>query len=85
MMMRRILLIFNRIYKQQKFHLPIKTNQVDVFRMYSFLVESHLKNKHSVEKYALLLHKSPKTLANLFKKGLFFPFTAHQKSYYIGS
>ena len=32
------------------------------------MVEQHFKTKHTVSEYASLLHKSPKTLANLFSK-----------------
>jgi len=37
-------------------------------REYNFLVETHFRTKHSVEEYASLLNKSPKTLSNLFGK-----------------
>lgn len=46
----------------------IEVKQIDLIRDFNFLVEHHFRNKHSVDEYALLLSKSPKTLANLFKK-----------------
>jgi len=40
----------------------------NIIREFNYLVEIHFKEKHSVVDYAELLHKSPKTLSNLFKK-----------------
>jgi len=68
MMLKRILILCTRIYKNQMDFQKIEVLQIDLIRDFNFLVEQHFKNKHSVDEYALLLNKSPKTLANLFKK-----------------
>jgi AraC-like DNA-binding protein len=69
MMLKRILILCTRIYKSQTnySHLDQEKN-VDIIREYNFLVEKHFKEKHTVAEYAELLHKSPKTLSNLFRK-----------------
>lgn len=67
MMLYRMLVIFNRIYKK-RYWANIKSNQIDTIREFSFLVEKHFKSIKSVEDYASMLNKSPKTLSNFFKK-----------------
>jgi AraC family transcriptional activator of pobA len=39
-----------------------------LIRDFNFLVEQYYASKHTVAAYASLLHKSPKTLSNLFSK-----------------
>ena len=68
MMLKRILILCTRIYKNQQAYHAIENDQTDLIREFNFLVEQHFREKHSVADYAALLHKSPKTLANLFKK-----------------
>lgn len=68
MMLKRILILCTRIYKNKKDYEKLENKNVDIIREFNFLVEKHFKEKHSVADYAALLHKSPKTLANLFKK-----------------
>ena len=68
MMLKRILILCTRIYKNQEGYQKLENNHVDIIRQFNFLVESHFKEKHSVADYAAMLHKSPKTLSNLFKK-----------------
>ena len=68
MMLKRILILCTRFYKNQMDFEKIEVIQVDLIRDFNFLVEQHFRSKHSVDEYALLLNKSPKTLANLFKK-----------------
>lgn len=68
MMLKRILILCTRIYKNQENYKQLENKTVDIIRDFNYLVEQHFKEKHSVADYAELLHKSPKTLANLFKK-----------------
>lgn len=68
MMLKRLLILFTRIYKSQDSYEAIETPQVDIVREFNYLVETHFKEKHAVSDYAALLNKSPKTLSNLFKK-----------------
>ncbi|MEM1328214.1 MAG: AraC family transcriptional regulator [Bacteroidota bacterium] len=69
MILKRILILCTRVYKSQTdfSHLTQEKN-IDIVREYNFLVEKHFREKHTVAEYAELLHKSPKTLSNLFRK-----------------
>lgn len=68
MMLKRILILCTRIYKLQSNYFKKEESNIDIIREYNYLVETHFKVKHSVSDYADMLNKSPKTLANLFKK-----------------
>ncbi|MCL3782135.1 AraC family transcriptional regulator [Prolixibacteraceae bacterium JC049] len=67
MLLKRLLILCTRIYKAQNNYTDTSGN-IDIIREYNFLVEQHFKEKHTVNEYADLLNKSPKTLSNLFKK-----------------
>jgi AraC family transcriptional activator of pobA len=68
MLLKRILILCTRIYKNQiHFQFLDKTN-LDIVREFNFLVEKNFKELHTVADYACLLNKAPKTLSNLFKK-----------------
>jgi AraC-like DNA-binding protein len=67
MMLKRYLILCTRIYKP-KMQYPIENRDFDIVREFNFLVETHFKSIHSVTQYAELLHKSPKTISNLFRK-----------------
>ncbi|MDY8138359.1 AraC family transcriptional regulator [Aquimarina sp. 2201CG5-10] len=66
-MLKRYLIMCARLFKEEKKY-PDDKNEVDIIREYNFLVEKHFKQKHTVKEYADLLHKSPKTLSNIFSK-----------------
>ena len=68
MMLKRLLISYTRIYKSQVNLSEVENESEDVIREYYFLVEQHFKEKFSVAEYSDLLHKSPKTLSNIFKK-----------------
>lgn len=68
MMLKRMLILCTRLFKEQTQLTTFDRNQLDVIREYNYLVEKYFKTKHQVADYAELLHKSPKTLSNLFKK-----------------
>ncbi len=68
MMLKRVLIILTRIYKNQGGYESIENTQVDIVREFNFLVEQYFREKHTVSEYAQLLNKSPKTLSNLFGK-----------------
>jgi AraC-like DNA-binding protein len=68
MMLKRILILCTRVLKQQESLNEVPTDELDIIRSFNFLVESHFKKHHDVNAYARLLFKSPKTLANTFKK-----------------
>ncbi len=66
MMLKRLIILSTRIYKEQTGFAGLSAGQADLIREYHFLVERHFRVHHSVSAYAGFLNKSPKTLANLF-------------------
>lgn len=69
MMLKRLLILSTRLYKAQKMAgLAAENGHADIVREFNFLVEQHFKTKHTVAEYADLLHKSPKTISNLFTR-----------------
>ena len=67
-LLKRLLIKATRIIKSQSDFKEFPEAQFDIVRKYHILVEQHFREKHKVADYAELLFKSPKTLANLFKK-----------------
>ncbi|BDD06987.1 helix-turn-helix domain-containing protein [Aureibacter tunicatorum] len=67
-MLKRFLILCTRIYKSMNSAGMLDHSGVELIREYNFLVEQHFRSKHTVNEYAELLNKSPKTLSNLFKK-----------------
>lgn len=65
-MLKRFIILCTRIYKAQNNFLNLKSTEVDIVRNFHFLVEQHFKTKHTIEEYATMLNKSPKTISNLF-------------------
>lgn len=68
MMLKRILILCTRIYKKQSGLRSLDHQQNDLVREFNYLVETHFREKHAVADYAEMLHKSPKTISNSFKK-----------------
>lgn len=68
MMLKRLLILCTRIYKTQNNYSQIVKPQLELVREFNYLVETNFRNLHNVADYAELLYKSPKTLANVFKK-----------------
>lgn len=66
MMLRRLLILCTRLYKEQGKLGSLQFDGVNIVRDFNFLVETHFRSIHNVAAYAELLHRSPKTLANLF-------------------
>ena len=67
-LLQRFLILCVRIYKKQNHNLPAENVSVGLIREYNYLVEKNFRKYSKVSDYARLLHKSPKTLANIFKK-----------------
>ncbi len=68
MMLKRFIILCTRLAKKQSGLVNFSTSQIELIREFNYLVEKYFREKHSVREYADLLHKSPKTLANLFLK-----------------
>lgn len=66
MLLKRLIIILTRLAKERYTDKSLSSAQLDIVRSYNMLVEMHYRNEHQVKFYADQLHKSPKTLANLF-------------------
>ena len=66
MLLKRWIIICTRLAKEQLIVKSLQGSQVDIIRQYNFLVDMHFRSKKKVKDYAEMLHKSPKTLSNLF-------------------
>ncbi len=64
-LLKRYLIMSTRLAKKQGLK-NVTFNNINLFREFNFLVETHFKKLHKVQDYASLLHKSPKTIANVF-------------------
>lgn len=67
-MLKRYLILVTRLYKQQCPNRSFDENTQDIVRELNYLVEQHYRTKHTVSDYAEMLHKSPKTISNIFSK-----------------
>lgn len=66
MLLKRLIIKVTRWYKQQTNLNKVPVEELDAVRQFSLLVEQHYKEWHQVQDYANEMHKSPKTLSNLF-------------------
>ncbi len=66
MLLKRLIVKTTRLYKRQHVAECLSTPELDLIRKFGLLVEHHYREFRRVQDYARLLHKSPKTLANLF-------------------
>lgn len=66
MLLKRLIIMCTRLAKEQLIVKVLDNEQIDVIRKFNVLVDTHYKTKRKVSDYAALLHKSPKTLSNLF-------------------
>jgi AraC family transcriptional activator of pobA len=69
MLLKRLIIIGTRLGKDQYVkEQPIESDNFDIVRKYSLLVDRNFKTQHQVQFYANELSKSPKTLSNLFAR-----------------
>lgn len=69
MLLKRLIIMLTRLYKDQYFkERSEQSEETDLIRNFNLLVEIHYKKSHQVAFYADLMHKSPKTLSNTFRK-----------------
>ncbi len=66
MLLKRFIILCTRLAKEQLIVKALNDTQIETIRQFNFLVDLHFKTKRKVKDYAELLHKSPKTLSNLF-------------------
>jgi len=67
LLLKRLIIVITKLAKSGSVPDQNKTNdKLDIFRQFNLLVEANFNREHSVQYYADRLHKSPKTLANIF-------------------
>lgn len=65
-LLKRLIIKLTRLAKKQYLLDQVPQPSLDLIRQYNLLVENNYKRLHQVQDYADLLHKSPKTLTNMF-------------------
>jgi len=66
MLLKRLIIKSTRLARKQHFPDDMGSHHTDLIRQFNILVEQHYKEHHQVNTYAEMLHKSPKTLSNVF-------------------
>lgn len=66
MLLKRLIIKSTRLARQQHFPDEMGNYNTELIRQFNILVEQHYKEHHKVSSYAKMLHKSPKTLSNVF-------------------
>ena len=67
MLLVRLIIKITRLAKKQYLATEVLVEEkFNVIRQYSLMVEVHYRKEHQVQFYAGLLHKSPKTISNIF-------------------
>lgn len=65
-LLKRFIIRCTRLARKQLLKKDGKQEDIDLVRHFNVLVEEHFKTRKTVAAYAELLHKSPKTIANVF-------------------
>ncbi len=68
MLMKRLIIKITRIAREQLAAKDTPKETLDVIREYNQLVDQHFKTHKQVADYADLMHRSPKTLSNVFSE-----------------
>ncbi len=66
--LKRLLISATRLLRRDLSDGMVADHNLNLIREFNLLVEKHFKEYHRVMDYANMLHKSPKTLSNLFNK-----------------
>ncbi|MDZ7720493.1 MAG: helix-turn-helix domain-containing protein [Balneolaceae bacterium] len=66
MLLKRLIIKSTRLARKQFFPENLGKKNTELIRQFNILVEQHFKEHHQVKNYADMLHKSPKTLSNVF-------------------
>jgi len=66
MLLKRLIIKSTRLARKQFFPQNLGKKNTELIRQFNILVEQHYRECHQVSDYAEMLHKSPKTLSNLF-------------------
>ena len=68
MLLKRLIIICTRLTRDELGYEEMQNDQMDIVRQFHFLVDKNFREVKSVKAYADLLHRSPKTLSNIFSK-----------------
>jgi AraC family transcriptional activator of pobA len=66
MLLVRLIIKVTRLAKKQYLGTAVVEDKFNLIRQFHLQVEIHFRQQHKVSFYAALLHKSPKTIANIF-------------------
>lgn len=66
--LKRLIVKLTRSYKKQTQLEGLLDGEMNIVRQFNLMVEKHYKQYHQVQDYADLLHKSSKTISNIFSK-----------------
>lgn len=66
-LLKRLIVKMTRLHKSQH-ALTSEPSELNIIRHFNVLVEKNFKQLHQVQDYADLMHKSPKTISNIFSK-----------------
>ncbi len=66
-LLKRLIVKMTRLHKNQ-YVTPDETSELNVIRQFNVLVERNFKQLHQVQDYADLMHRSPKTISNIFSR-----------------
>lgn len=66
MLLKRLIIKSTRLARKQFFPDDLGKKNTELIRQFNILVEQHYRKNHQVNEYADMLHKSPKTLSNVF-------------------
>lgn len=66
--LKRLIVKLTRSYKRQTQVEDMQEGDINVVRQFNLMVEKNYKKYHQVQDYADLLHKSSKTISNIFSK-----------------
>lgn len=66
LLLKHFIITCTRIAREMFSVPPRHENTLDMIRQYYVLVDGHFKEKKQVQDYADMLHRSPKTISNLF-------------------
>ena len=67
-LLKRFIIRCTRLARRQILKSDEKNPEIDLIRHFNVLVEEHFKTKKTVSEIAELMHKSPKTVTNVFSK-----------------
>lgn len=66
LLLKRFIIRVSRLARKQLIKRKLPDKELELIRHFNVLVEEHFKTFHRVNDYADLMHRSPKTLANIF-------------------